>query len=88
MKAYFNRNTPFYLLGKQDITDTLGFDAYEVEVPETVLANVRAIRRLVTEMEKMFVEESGAPEDCAQVEADRLVAACQLIFKTRAQINV
>ena len=84
--AFFNRRTPFYLLGKQDITDDLGFDAYPVEVDSITLAQVRAVRRLVVEMEKMF-EEGAAPEESAQAEADKLQEACRLIFKTRAQIN-
>lgn len=86
MKAYFNRRVPFYLLGSQDINDENGFDAYEVEVEEVTLANVRALRRLVDLMELSF-EDGGAPEEVAQEEAAKFQDGVRLIMKTRAQIN-
>jgi len=86
VRAYFTRRHPFYLLGAEDVTDELGFDAYPVEVEDTTLANVRSVRRLVKTMEDSFMDHT-APEDCAQQEADELEALVRLIFKTRAQDN-
>lgn len=84
MKAYFSRLQPFYLLGKEDLGDHEAFDAYPVEIDETVLANVRSVRRLVLKMQKLF-EEHAAPEECAQLEADILSEEIRRIFKTKAQ---
>jgi len=86
VRAYFNRRTPFYLLSPAEATDSLGFDAYPVEVDEVTLANVRSVRRLVELMEA-HIEQSGAPEDSAQADADLLETHVRRIFKTRAQDN-
>ena len=86
VQAFLNRRVPFYLLGASEVTDENGFDAYPVEVEDTVLANIRSVRRLVAKMKATF-EEGAAPEDSAQAEADILSKEVQRIFKTRAQDN-
>lgn len=86
-KAYFSRQEPFYVLGQEDISDSAGFDAVEVEIDPIVLANVRSVRRLILMMEEMFVDHP-APEECAQEECDIFAAEVRRIFKTRAQSNV
>ena len=87
VKAYFSRKVPFYLLSSEEMGDHESFDAYPVQVEASVLANMRAARRLIKKMEEIF-EASTAPEDCAQNEADVLIGEAQLLFKTRRQSNV
>ena len=86
MKAYFNRQQPFYLIGADEIDDTSGFDAYEVDIDEITMANVRSVRRLIDTMEAKFFE-GGAPEESAQEEASFFAGEVRRIFKTRAQYN-
>lgn len=83
VKAFFSRRVPFFVLGTQDISDTEGFDAYPIMIEDTVLANVRALRRLNGRMTDLF--ELNAPEECAQDEADFFETEAMKIFKTRAQ---
>lgn len=84
--AYFSRLVPFYLLSKEDVADSDGFDAYPVEVDPVALANIRSVRRLVNTMETLF-DNNPAPEEVAQQEADELVSEVRRIFKTKAQSN-
>ena len=86
VKAYFSRLVPFYFLGEDEVNDSNGFDAYPVEVEDTVLANVRSVRRLVVSAEELFAD-SPAPEEQPQLEADFVAAEVRRIFKTRAQDN-
>lgn len=87
MKAYFSRRTPYYVMGAAEMGDSDAFDAYPVTVDPVVLANVRALRRLVIATEESFIEHS-APEECAQLECDEFSAGIRLIMKTRAQDNI
>jgi len=86
VKAYFSRQIPFFLKGKNEMSDDESFDAYPVEVEDTVLANCRSIRKLLTEMEQMFMD-GPAPEECAVAEAEYFAAEVRRIFKTKAQNN-
>lgn len=72
MKAYFNRNTPFYLMSAEEIGDSESFDAYPVEVEEQALIVAQALRAVVVEMQEIFVN-NPAPEECAQLEANEFI---------------
>lgn len=82
--AYFSRIQPFYLLSKEELGDHEAFDAYPVEVDEVTLRNVRAIRKLIKDMEVLFMD-NPAPEECAVAEALAFESAVRRIFKTKAQ---
>lgn len=83
IKAFFSRRVPLYLMGADEMGDSEGFDAYPVEVEDTVLANVRSMRRLIKSLEESF--EVSAPEESAQAEADLLSEHVGFIFKQKAQ---
>jgi len=86
MKAYFSRQIPFFLKSANEMSDDESFDAYPVEVSATVLANCRSIRKLMLEMEDIFMN-NPAPEECAKQEALYFANEVSRIFKTKAQHN-
>lgn len=72
MKAYFNRNAPFYLMSTEEMSDSESFDAYVVDVEPQAVIVAQALRKVVVEMEEIFVN-NPAPEECAQLEANEFV---------------
>jgi hypothetical protein len=68
MKAKFSRLVPFYLVSVEDANDSIGFDAYPVEVEPRTLATAIALRKIKTDMDAMF-DTMPAPEEGAQQEA-------------------
>jgi hypothetical protein len=69
MKAFFSRKVPFYVLAADEVTDSIGFDAYPIEVNEATLSYAQQARAVVLDMEQLFKDNPTA-EECAQEEAD------------------
>lgn len=69
MKAYISRKVPFYLLAADEVNDSIGFDAYPVDVSANALAYAQRARKITKVMEEAFANNS-APEEAAQQEAD------------------
>lgn len=87
VKAFFNRRHPLYYILPEEMSDSLGFDAYPVEVDPVVLRNIAAMRTLLLVM-KDLIDNSGAPEDSAQSESDFFADEVRKIFKTVKQDNL
>lgn len=68
MKAYFSRLVPFYLIAPEDADDSIGFDAYPVDVDPRTVAVCQALRRLERQMDNVF-DRMPAPEEKTQEEA-------------------
>ena len=68
MKAKFSRLVPFYLMAPEEATDSVGFDAYDVDVEPRTLAVAQALRQMAGEMNSLF-DNMPAPEEAAQQEA-------------------
>ena len=82
IKAFFSRLVPFYLVPVDDADDSVGFDAYPVEVDERTLATAVALRRISERMTEKF-DNMPAPEEAAQEEADlfeELIAEAYDVF--------
>lgn len=88
IQAYFNRNVPWYLLSKGEMStlSELAFDAYPVMIREDTLKNCQDLRALHTDMERHFWD-CPAPEDAAQASADYYEEQLRKIMKTRKQDN-
>jgi len=82
-KVFFSRRTPFYLVSPLEADDGQLFDAYEVEVEKSTMANVRALRKLIMDMEETF-SNNPAPEECVAEEVAKFEAGVRRIFKTKA----
>lgn len=68
VNALFSRLVPFYLLPTDEADDSLGFDAYPVEVDARTLAIAVALRSAAGEMNDFF-DTQPAPEEAAQQSA-------------------
>lgn len=68
MKAKFSRLVPFYILAEDEADDSIGFDAYPVDVEPRTVAVCQALRKVAKEMNELF-DNMPAPEEAAQQEA-------------------
>ena len=77
VKTHFSRRARFFVV--EDMTSEDGFDAYPVEIDESVIARLRALKVLLDRMYDVF-EVNPAPEECAQSEADLLAELVEEVW--------